>query len=220
MTITPAATGHNAGHGRRSYAEFASEVNASLPTGSPGPDLGNIRFGQNTPAGVPHLFGLGGPSTVCRFIAAVVIDAFERHSTGAFPHVEKKILEGEPPVANSDVALSVSMERRGIRVQAPLLHRLPTSVGRSRRYGVHVFSIGDSTVSKASAALGSRRSTVVALRPAVAPTAPPCRLIVSSPRGRSGEDGPGAKLQADDVDCKSPCGHAAQSVSYSFGREH
>ena len=71
----------------------------------------------------------GLPATVARFISAIVVDAANAGSWGAFAHVLEEVGKSQPTFTNKDATASVARPAIVVGVRAPLDHFLPRTIG-------------------------------------------------------------------------------------------
>lgn len=71
------------------------------------------------------------PSAVIRFIALVIVASFKCQRGGFFPHVRKKVLKLQPPIADLYSSTSVVCPSWIAWVGTPLDHHTPRGIGRA-----------------------------------------------------------------------------------------
>ena len=74
-----------------------------------------------------------GPATIFGRVAFRVVDPVKRVAFWAFTHVCEKVFKAKPSFAASYASTSVNAVILISRVKAPLLHVLPSSIGRTPR---------------------------------------------------------------------------------------
>jgi hypothetical protein len=69
------------------------------------------------------------PSTVTRFVIAVVIDAIKRQPWRGTAHIRKEVFKAiQPSLANHNATTAIVLIRRAIRIEAALSHTMPALV--------------------------------------------------------------------------------------------
>lgn len=141
------------------------------------------------PARVPTIVPLlkrCSPTTVSRFIMAVVVDPVKAQQSGRTrPHVGKKPSEVQPMIANLNAATAVAGIRRIPRVQTAAFHCSPDGVDGRSCVSVRSLRISSHLPMQASTTLTDARSKMIrpdSYDPSAFALAPPVRSIRTANR--------------------------------------